>query len=65
MKKESGKCEYIAFSQDAPSELRLIGDETIENVVIRPLSKKISCSWKGSMITIPICENLNSMAVIT
>lgn len=52
-------CEYVVFTQDVPSDLRLICEEEIKKVVIRPLSKKIACSYDSHTISIPACENDN------
>ena len=53
------KCDYITFSQNEPSEIKIITDEKIENLVIRPLSAKVNFSYEDNTITIPEMGNLN------
>ncbi len=53
------KCNYVTFSQALPSEVKIITDEKIENMVIRPLSAKVEFSYDDNIITIPKLGNLN------
>ena len=54
------KCNYVTFSQETKSEIKIITDEKIEKLVIRPLSAKVNFSYEENTITIPEMGNLNS-----